>query len=51
MIVDLRDHVRKIHARIIKIEAKKYDLRNRHERQEYDSQELHEKQRQQVCNR
>lgn len=33
---DLKDQIQKLYARIIRIEAEKYDLEKRHEGQEYD---------------
>jgi len=45
-LVDLKKRVTDMHARISKLEAARYDLEKRTDRQEYDLKELNERQRQ-----
>jgi troponin T len=47
----LRKQVKAMHQRILKLEASRYDLEKRGERQEYDLKELNDRQRQQSRNK
>lgn len=48
---DLKDRIRDLHKRICKLEAEKYDLEKRAERQEYDLRELSARERQAARNK
>jgi troponin T len=48
---DLKDRIRDLHKRICKLEADKYDLEKRAERQEYDLRELSARERQAARNK
>ncbi|CAD6185417.1 unnamed protein product [Caenorhabditis auriculariae] len=48
---DLKDKIKQLHQRIVKLEAEKYDLEKRRERQDYDLKELSERQRQVARNK
>jgi troponin T len=48
---DLKDRIRDLHKRICKLEAEKYDLEKRAERQEYDLRELNARERQAARNK
>jgi troponin T len=48
---DLKEQIRKLHARICKLEAEKYDLEKRKDRQDYDMKELSERQKQVARNK
>ncbi|CAI5455125.1 unnamed protein product [Caenorhabditis angaria] len=48
---DLKEKIKGLHARIVKLEGEKYDLEKRRERQDYDLKELNERQRQVARNK
>uniref|UniRef100_A0A915C2W0 Troponin T n=1 Tax=Parascaris univalens TaxID=6257 RepID=A0A915C2W0_PARUN len=51
LINDLKQRIVQLHQRICKIEAEKYDLEKRQERQDYDLKELHEREKQVARNK
>ncbi|CAD5222587.1 unnamed protein product [Bursaphelenchus xylophilus] len=48
---DIKNKIKQLHARIVKLEGEKYDLEKRHDRQEYDLKELGERQKQAARNK
>jgi len=48
---DLKDAIKKLHQRILRLEGEKYDLEKRHDRQDYDLKELGERQKQVARNK
>ncbi|VDP36757.1 unnamed protein product [Heligmosomoides polygyrus] len=48
---DLKERIKTLHSRISKLEADKFDLEKRRERQEYDMKELNERQKQVARNK